>query len=328
MRTFTSLIGLLVALSGCGSRSELPAFEAPDSGVGGDAAPALECFSDQVTVLAEGELSATALALDATHLYWAAPGSDCSTGKIRKMPKSGGAATTLASDQPNPRNVAVDESRVYFRDACGTGFLRSVPKAGGQLIDHGVQVGPSTDARVLGVDAENLYFNDYGVLRMPKNGGAQVVLDPDTFALALVADPGGVYWVGSDAGGYRVYAYHPGDAAPTQLATPTGTGYGLALDATSIYFSAHPGIWRLPRSGGDESLVVTAQAWKIAVDEANVYWTEGVVGSNCFIKKAPKTGGPVTEIAQCDGAYVDIVVDDRCVYWADLYDGVIVRAPK
>jgi hypothetical protein len=124
-------------------------------------------------------------------------------------------------------------------------------------------------------------------------------------------------------------AYQPGDPSASLLTSVSATGNGLALDETNVYFTANGEIRRVSREGGPEYVVVAdANAWKLAVDGTHVYWTEGVVGS-CSVKKAPKTGdGETTEIASCTGGYLDIAVDDACVYWANLYGDNVVRAPK
>lgn len=237
---------------------------------------------------------------------------------------------TLAADESAPRAVAVDDSRVYFFDGCGADKVRSVAKAGGPIDDLLVGVNLVDDARVLAADAENVYFNDYGLLRVPKAGGAHQVLDSTVFATALVADEAGVFWAGSMSDGYGIMAYHLGDPSASLLAKVSAVENGIALDESTVYFTSKGDIRRVSRAGGPEYVVVAeANAWKIAVDEMHVYWTEGVVGGSCSVKKAPKKGdGETTEIASCTGGYLDIAVDAACVYWANLYADNVMRAPK
>lgn len=319
-------VALTISCLACGSRSglrDLPGDEA-EAGPPGP----IDCYGAGETMLAEGEPSATALALDSDRVYWASPGSDCEHGQIRSVPKAGGSITTLAADEPNPRALAVDDARVYYYDGCGTGLLRSVPKSGGSVVDLPIVIKPE-DPRVLTVHAGFVYFNAYGMLRIPTSGGTQSVVDETVFAVALAADAAGIYWsgpaiannsdviVGLDSGDDPHVVAHVGDVR-----------WGLALDSTYIYFNSGDFIRRVPRAGGDVTTITVANAWKLAVDDTHVYWTEGVLGSDCAVKKAPKAGGEATLLASCTGAYLDIAVDDRCVYWTNLYGSNVMRAPK
>ena len=330
---------LLLWLTSCGSRTALEVASGSEGSDAGDAggledappdAPVVhDCFGAGETVLAPEEPSPTAIAVDATHVYWATAGADCSEGWIRSVPKAGGPIATLASGEPNPRAIAIDAERVYFYDGCGTGLLRSVPKRGGPVIDHPIVV--SGNAEVIAVDSTNIYFNDYGLMRIPKEGGGQVEVDNQDYVYALTADDGGAYWMGPMGGGftYGLFAYHQGDPGATLLATPDSAGQGIAIDAETIFFATSPGILRMPRAGGAASTVTAAFAWHVAVDESFVYWTDGVSESGGYsVNKAPKLGGSTTTLATGTGAYLSLAVDDGCVYWANLYGGTISRAPK
>ncbi len=338
---------LALGLCACGSRSPLQVdgtrdgSPAADSGQVADAAADAgsfvdatadsakppECYSPNVVVMAKDE-SPTAIAVDASHVYWAVAGNDCKSGFIRRMPKAGGPVVTLAADQPNPRALAVDQHRVYFYNACGSGLLRDVPKQGGPVFDYPIAV--SDSGRAMAVGSQDVYFSDYGLLRIPKGGGKQVHVDSKAFVYAVAADASGAYWMGpaGGAGNYAVLAHQPGEVGATVLTNPSSIGNALAIDGESIFFAASPGIRRIPKTGGAASTVVPAKVWRLAVDEASVYWTDGFTGGAYTVNKAPKAGGTATVIASGAGGYVDIAVDDRCVYWADLYGGEIVRAPK
>jgi hypothetical protein len=267
--------------------------------------------------------------MDADRLYWASPGSDCEHGSIRSVSKAGGAVTTLAVDEPNPRALGVDDARVYFYDSCGTGRIASVAKTGGAVQELPVAMKPE-DARVLAVFAGDLYFNGYGLLRMPKDGGPLEVIDESTFVLAVATDKKGIFWAGVQMGTSDdvILALDAGASAPRVVADVNDVRYGLALDAKYVYFNSGDFVKRVPRAGGSVQTLAAANAWKLAVDDTHVYWTEGVFGADCAIKKAPKSGGESIVVATCTGAYVDIAVDERCVYWANLYGSNVVRAPK
>ncbi|MCA9671698.1 MAG: hypothetical protein KC503_39135 [Myxococcales bacterium] len=342
-RTTLALAALL--LCACGSRTGLKRLGAtpPDDGAIADLSrrdittdvgfdtrlPACSCRG--AALLSEDEGAPSAIAVDDTHVYWASRGSDCSSGEIRRVRKCGGAVEVIAKGQPSPNAIALDAARVYFYNGCGSGILRSVAKSGGPLRTYPIKVEDS--GRALAVGSDDIYFSDYGLLRIAKDGsGAQVAVEPNYYVYAVAADARGAVWMGPGRGAssfYGVLAYRPGDAAPTKLASPTGVGNALAIDADAVYFGASGGIARVARSGGDAVAVAAGPSWRIAVDDAHVYWTDGFAGGGGYkVYKAPKSGGERSLVASGDGAYVDLAVDDRCVYVANLYGRQIRSFPK
>jgi hypothetical protein len=149
---------------------------------------------------------------------------------------------------------------------------------------------------------------------------------------AVAADARGVFWGGPAraSSSFVVFAHHPGDAEPTVLARPSDLSNHLTIDDDFVYFFGSSNIWRVPRGGGETTFVVSSRTGhRMAVDESFVYWTVGYSGSGGYtVSKAPKSGGEAIEIGSGDGAYVDIAVDDRCVYLADLYGDEVRSLPK
>jgi len=76
-----------------------------------------------------------AIAVDATHVYWANWGGhdangSYTNGAIMKAPRAGGAATVLVTAQPAPSALRVDATSVYWRNGGdrGDGTIMRVPK--------------------------------------------------------------------------------------------------------------------------------------------------------------------------------------------------------
>jgi len=352
--TFLPWVLLAVATAACGSRTGLDgAGAAPlDAGVhdatspDADAAPVAAdavapdgppvpdvrgCPLVGQATLSKAEPFPTGIAVDATQVYWATTASTCDSGLIRSFPKAGGVVATLADGQANPRALIVDATSVYWYNGCGTGVLRSAPLGGGPAHDYPTQIAVAEDARVLAADSRNLYFNDYGVLGIPKAGGAQFVIDDTDFVYGLAADDRGVYWLGPIGGGpaMAVFAYPAGATAPTQLVMEE-VGEAFAMDTGWLYFYG-AGIQRVPRGGGpvETLLAGPVSAGDIAVDGTSLYWAEGYPsGSSYAIHRMPAGGGADTVIAKGDGWVYRLAVDEHCVYWTNPGAGTVETVAK
>jgi hypothetical protein len=82
--------------------------------------------------LASGQGGTTHIAVDATSVYWTAPGnfaSDFSDGSVMKTPLGGGTPTTLASGQSRPNGIAVDATSVYWTNQGASGHLNVAGRA-------------------------------------------------------------------------------------------------------------------------------------------------------------------------------------------------------
>jgi hypothetical protein len=155
------------------------------------------------------------------------------------------------------------------------------------------------------VDDHDLFVahDGYGILStMPKSGGTDEVLYTEPTGLSsMVIDATHVYWA---AGGipYRLMAMPKGGGTTTVLATDPGP------DPTTI---------------------------GIAVDDANVYWTNSGAGT---VSAVPKGGGPVTVLAGGQVHPTAIAADASGVYWVNsgnwlsdegpLGGGSVMRLPK
>ena len=83
----------------------------------------------------EGENVCTSgIVVDENNVYWV----EAASGKVKKVPISGGTVTTLASGLNDPARIAVDQNYVYWTEAAngvaGAGAVKYVSKNGGQVV--------------------------------------------------------------------------------------------------------------------------------------------------------------------------------------------------
>jgi hypothetical protein len=246
------------------------------------------------TVLASGRQAPAAIAVDATAVYWVDGGTGSADGSVNKVPIGGGAVTTLASGI-SPTAIALDATNVYFAtvSASGTGRIARVPKAGGAvtvLTYFGVYM-PWTMA----IDGLSVYWIDGG-----DNSSAH----------------GGVYKIPLDGG------------SPTALASGEVYGRGLAIDASSAYFTTRDAIKKVPLGGGAATTVATAPNVAVgladlAIDANDVFFTATGDQDVCAqyrtgtVAKVPIAGGGVTTLATQQALPSAIAVDGAKVYWAE-----------
>ena len=120
------------------------------SGSGG-ASGASDCSAPTITVLAPKQEQITSIALDATNVYRG--NQDFDGSRIRTTPKTGGLFTVLATTQYPPKNLAVDDTHVYWSEDLGVkSILYSVAKAGGPSAPQ--QLAVTTDSGCYGLSLD------------------------------------------------------------------------------------------------------------------------------------------------------------------------------
>jgi hypothetical protein len=94
-------------------------------------------------------------------------------------------------------------------------------------------------------------------------------------------------------------------------------GQGIAVDATSVYWTNGDTVGKVSLGGGTLITLASGQsAAGIAVDATGVYWTNsGGTVMSCAIGGC---GGAPTQLASGESSPYGIAVDAAWVYWTDV----------
>jgi hypothetical protein len=150
----------------------------------------------------------------------------------------------------------------------------------------------------------------------------------------LAVDGTSVYWTSAGASDERVMKVGIDGGDPVRLADGH-TPWGIAVNATHVYWAnAGDGtVWRAGLDGGGAATLATGLCGPgaIALDEANVYWTNGGPPSTDGESPSPDCGPPSNGVVMAmplDGGFPvvlapsqrrpwGIAVDASYVYWVN-----------
>jgi hypothetical protein len=192
--------------------------------------------------LATGESGANALALDATHVYWAASGvlPDW-PGHVSRISRNGPATPERLLDATRATGIVLDSTTLYTMTSDGGGNVLALPLAGGPVRTLPALVG----GIALAASADALFaVNDSTLQRIDKATGETTTLFAENVGGRSIAVHGGfVYW---GYGGYWPGYPHPGagkvlktsltGGAVTEIAICQGKPAAVAVDDTNVYW--------------------------------------------------------------------------------------------
>lgn len=195
--------------------------------------------------LATGQQYAHALAVDATHLYWA----DRET--IYRLALAGGTAQPFISGQTTVNGLALDATHLYWGNS-DQGLIRRVPLTGGTPATLFSQQMMPWKLRI--ANGYVYWTSDFAptdIKRGPVTGGvAEVLVTNQDVPREMVTDGVWLYWFaqGTNFGqpAPRIYRMPVAGGTPPEILLTPKRGGPLVMDATTLYFGSE-GVWSLPR---------------------------------------------------------------------------------
>ncbi len=300
-------------------------------------APPVEPTVNRPVVLAAGQSSPWAIALDDTNVYWTTDNSVATVPKDKSH-----AASTLARAQANPAAIAVDDAYVYWTNY-DDGTVMRQEKTG----DTSPELLASNQGRPSGlvVDDAAVYWVDTThdrVLKLAKadpTGTIITLASGQTSPWLLAEDSAFLYWITSRPSAVTRVA-KDGSAPPQILAPALDQSYGVAVDDISVYWRDQAGAGQPGRvmKSSKTGLAMNAAPLQLAstmgegprfmaVDATSVYWSSGSNDSGSILSSAKDGTHPVT-LAVNQAGPRGIAVDDAAVYWTNFSGATVMKLAK
>jgi len=259
-------------------------------------------------------------------------GGDCSDGKCLPF--------VLASGQPTPSNVYLDDTHLYWTNQVLGGSVMRIPLLGGvaQVVAQSTRIPGG-----IATDATSVYWSEFS------NGGSVWRLDRTDVgdaskAIELISGQGMSLTMVVD--GTRVFWTTPGTVRTMlktgggyiQLATDQDTPGGLQTGLGRVFWTNYTGGTVVAVDMGDPDAGIQVLASDqgapagLTADLTNLYWVNHMGtpdGGTPSVVRIARTGSMTPEvIADGQSGPIGIAQRGTYVYWTNNVGGTIMRALK
>ncbi len=273
----------------------------------------------QPVVVAAGQEYAYRLAATEKAVYWTR-----ADGSVLRA-YEGGAPEVIAKEQYAARDIAVNDTHVYWANV-GAGTLARAPLAG---TGEEVVISGLTQPWSIAISSTTLVWteNETGHVYVASldSGQAPTLLATTPGAWDVVMDATNVYW--TTVFGGSVYAAPLAGGAPAMLAGDLTPPQALAISGDRLFFgtAADAGVFSVPTTGGAPTSLVEKGGFGVAADGEHVYFGE----YDGRLARVPLGGGDVEVLGIGNGTVSDIALTSKSVYWTMVgNDGVILKVAK
>ncbi len=242
-------------------------------------------------------------------------------GTIKKAGLNGGTVTTLASGLSRPWSIAVDSNSVYWTEY-DSNTLKKLEFTTGLTTTLATGV---TSPSFIAIDSSNVYWAQFeSIKKVGLNGGNITTLASAMSPNAIAIDASSVYWIeqGSPNGTIKKVGLSGGPV----ITLESGLSYPcvLAVDSANVYWTEEysGNIKKVGLNGGPITTLASggSSPYAIAIDSANVYWA---VDGN--VNRVGLDGGPVITLATGQNYPHGIAIDSTSVYWIEAYSNGTVK---
>jgi hypothetical protein len=283
---------------------------------------------------ATGMVPATGLAVDETYIYFGTNQNP----NIYRMPIAGGAPTLLVTKGgvQETEDIVLVGSTLYWTTNSGQNVLMA-PKTGdtATVVSKTEQIPYGIASNGTDVFWANHYqaANSIGHALVAGGGKNPIISGSPqvVYPTYVAADATYVYWGNAGQSGTdgSVYRAKLDGTSPVAIAHGQGPVYGIAIDATTVYFTTTSGTVASVPKTSDGSVTPTqlgqgeGYVLGIAVDATDIYWVDE---GNARIRHRAKTANAPDTFADLKLTTVDpylgsvtyITLDSSHVYWSDL----------
>jgi hypothetical protein len=184
--------------------------------------------------------------VDSESIYWADNANGIGNNAIVKAPRTGGAATTLASDLDWPVAVAAGTLGVYWTDVVD-GTVMTVPSDGGRIVT--LSSGQNTP-QTIAIDSSSIYWGtgppldssgtgEGAIVKVPLGGGIATTLVGEQFEIGdLAVYDASVYWT---TGGGGTVMQMPVDGGTPRTLASAQVASAIAVSGAAVCWSDSTG---------------------------------------------------------------------------------------